>query len=257
MPETLREVKPYRGTLRERIVYEDEHLLCIDKPQGITSVAERDLPTSGLLELARREFDDIYICHRLDRHTTGTLLFAKTEAAHRHVSAQFEQRQVRKTYQTLLHGVHQWQGLIIEAPIGAAGKGLMRIDYMAGKESITVCNTLRTFKRHALVACHPFTGRTHQIRVHLMHIGHPVLGDVAYGGHGLFMSELKRNYKPTRARELGAERDDAPELPLNSAYVLHAAELILTHPATATELTLTAPPSNTLATCLKVLEKYD
>lgn len=242
-----RPVKPFKGKFQSLILHEDDHLLAINKPAGVPSLAERNDPGSGLLEMGRRYYPDLHICHRLDKFTTGVLLFAKTDEAYRNIAMQFEARTVRKEYRTLVRGVVQWQGLVVEAPLSANSKGVVRIDYMEGKESITVFNTVRVYKDYTHISAHPFTGRSHQIRVHLAHIGSPIVGDTLYGGTGLLLSELKRRYKPTTEEEL----------PLNAGYVLHALSLTLAHPATDAELMLEAPFSENLQTCLTVLERYN
>jgi 23S rRNA pseudouridine955/2504/2580 synthase len=242
-----RPVKAFKGKFQDLILHEDDHLLAINKPAGVASLAERNEPGTGLLEMGRRYFPDLSLCHRLDKFTTGVLLFAKTDDAYRNIAMQFEARTVQKEYRTLVRGAVQWQGLVVEAPLSANSKGVVRVDYMDGKECITVFNTVQAFKDYTLISAHPFTGRSHQIRVHLAHIGHPIVGDTLYGGAGLLLSEIKRRYKPTAEEEL----------PINAGYVLHALSLRLAHPATDAELAIAAPLSENLQTCLTVLEKYD
>lgn len=245
--QTERPIKPFKGKFRDIILYEDDELLAVNKPAGIASLEERNAPGTGMLEMARRDYESIKLCHRLDKFTTGVLLFAKSDESYRNVSMQFEDREIQKEYHTLIRGVVQWEGLVVEAPLSTNSKGIVRVDYLDGKDCITVFNTQKTFKDFTWVKAFPFTGRSHQIRVHLAHIACPIIGDTLYGGKGLFLSELKRGYKPTQEEEL----------PINAGYILHAFSLNLKHPTLNTPLHIEAPLSENLTTCLTVLEKYN
>ena len=246
------------GYLRERrkkrpkfdfadiILHEDDTLLAVNKPAGITSLAERENPNSGLLDIARRYHADLKLCHRLDRNTSGVLLFAKGDEAYRHVAMQFEGREVEKHYKTIVAGSHDWNNLVVDVPLAPISAGVVRVDHRDGRQSLTVFNTAERFRTHTYVDALPVTGRSHQIRVHLAHVGHPILGDELYGGPNLLLSTLKRGYKLT----------DDEERPLNDGYLLHAHGLVVTHPGTAKRVPFTAPLPKQLQVCLDVLRKY-
>jgi RluA family pseudouridine synthase len=163
------------------IVYEDEHLLVVDKPIGLSSIPERDLSVPSarsVLEAARGE--RLLIVHRLDKEVSGLLVFARDEATHRTLSMAFEQRRVHKTYLALAHGVIASDG-VIEKPIAQFGSGRMGVHEKKGKPSRTEYTVVERYAAHTLVHAHPITGRRHQLRVHFYAIGHPLVGDPRYG----------------------------------------------------------------------------
>jgi 23S rRNA pseudouridine955/2504/2580 synthase len=234
-------------SLTELIVYEDDTLLALNKPAGWATLAERNQPGTGLLDLVRETYPDIRVCHRLDKQTTGILLFAKTAEAYRDIAIQFEGRQVEKHYHALIHGSHALEGLLVEAPIHT-DDGVSRVDFQQGKASATLIQTHTAWRHFTLLDCQPFTGRAHQIRVHLAYIQCPIVGDALYGGDNILLSTLKRNYKPDREQE---------ERPLNKGFLLHSVSLGFTHPATGEPCKVEAPLNDNFDMCVGKLDKYD
>jgi tRNA pseudouridine32 synthase/23S rRNA pseudouridine746 synthase len=162
-------------------LYEDDHLIAVSKPSGQVTIPGRgDLPGLPLnVELERHLQRKVFPVHRLDRGASGIVLFAKDAATHRHLSLQFENRQVRKSYWVLAQGNIETGGLI-DQPLRVFGSGRMGI-HPAGKSSQTEYRVLEKLSGATLLEVNPQTGRRHQIRVHLYSIGHPVMGDALYG----------------------------------------------------------------------------
>ena len=232
----------------ELILFQDDDLVAINKPIGYTSLEERYEPGSGLLEKAKKIFPDIKICHRLDKYTTGILLFAKNPESYRHVSMQFQNRQAKKVYKTLIKSARHFENQEVNAPLSPIVKGIVRIDYAHGKKATTVFHSEKIFKHHTYLSCMPITGRSHQIRVHLAYLKCPMVGDLLYGGENLYLSEFKKRYK------LSGDQD---EYPLNDNYMLHSECLSILHPRTESPISFTAPLPKNLRVSLDLLEKYD
>ncbi len=197
------------------IVYEDDHFLVVNKPPFLSTLADRNSP-NNLQTLSKRYNESLSACHRLDKETSGAVLFSKSEEAYRHASIQFEDRKIQKIYHAVVDGLHSFSNEKIDLPILPLSKGVVKIDFRKGKDSVTYVNTLETFKRHSLIECKPLTGRMHQIRIHLCNKKAPIVNDQLYGGEPLFLSQLKRNYNL---------KADSEERPLIQRFGLHAQKI--------------------------------
>lgn len=169
-----------------------------------------------MLRLAKEYWPDAQVGHRLDKETSGILIFAKHPAAYRHISMQFEHRQVTKIYHAVSAGIHNFQGVLVNLPILPMKTGSVKIDRTEGKEAETVFNTIDVFKAHTLIECLPITGRMHQIRIHLQCLKAPIVMDSLYGGEPIYLSDFKRKFKIAKEVE---------EQPLISRVALHARAL--------------------------------
>ncbi|MCX7822021.1 MAG: RluA family pseudouridine synthase [Syntrophobacterales bacterium] len=164
------------------IIYEDGNLITISKPSGIPSIPERRPTGNDLLSILSRERGEkFYVVHRLDKDVSGIILFAKDKETHRIMNRFFELRLIEKTYIALVHGIVKDREISVEAPLRRFGSGRVGVDYRKGKPSITHLRVIKRFSSSSLLTVFPRTGRSHQIRAHLYHIGHPIVGDQLYG----------------------------------------------------------------------------
>ena len=198
-----------------RILYEDEALLVYDKPAGINSDAQ------GILRLLKAYNSSLLLVHRLDRETTGILLFAKTKTIFESLVNQFKQFKIQKRYRVIVDGILEKPHGIVENYLAKkqayAGQSLWGVVKASqGLYACTEWERLKTGKNATLVNCFPKTGRTHQIRVHMAEMGHPIIGDFQYGKH------FRCTYRPSR-------------------YLLHAEEIQFCHPLTEQLVCLPAP----------------
>jgi len=169
------------------VLYEDDRLIAFNKPAGLLVHPGGGVFTWSLIHLARvaRPGTELHLAHRLDRDTSGVVLLAKDADANRHLKTIFREQLAEKTYWALCRGHPDWTTRLVNGPIGHAEGSAIRIKMAVrddGQEARTRVFVLARLKGGlSLVACHPRTGRTHQIRVHLDHVGHPILGDRIYG----------------------------------------------------------------------------
>lgn len=202
--------------LDDLIVAEDEHLVAINKPAGLLTIPAREGNEISLKGLLQQKYGNIFTVHRLDKETSGLVVFAKHEEAHKQLSQLFEGRDVEKFYQGLVIGKPMKEegsieGAIMEHP---AKKGVMVIN-RKGKPSHTDYKVLESFKAFSWMQFQIHTGRTHQIRVHMKDLGHPIVCDELYGdGKPILISSIKRNYK--------LSKDEQEERPILNRLGLHS-----------------------------------
>lgn len=208
--------------INNHIIRETENWIAIDKPSGLLSIPDREGNEISLKQLLKEKYGDIFTVHRLDRDTSGLIIFAKNEIAHKHLSLQFEDRQTRKIYQGLVSGSLPEKKGTIDAPIAQhpAMNGTMII-HRKGKESITDYEVLEDFSIYSHLRFRIHTGRTHQIRVHMKNAGHPIVCDPVYGdGKPVLVSSLKTRFK--LSKELEEERPILNRLALHSFQLAFA-----------------------------------
>ena len=234
------------------ILFEDESLIAVNKAAKVLSIHDRHRhELTNIYALLLEKYGEIYIVHRIDKDTSGVLVFAKTAAAHKSLSEQFEGRTTVKLYKAMVIGCPFEDEGRIEAGIAhhPTQLGLMCVS-SKGKESITEYRVLEKFKNYSLLECNILTGRTHQIRVHLKHIGHPLVVDFQYGGkESFFLSEFKK-----RKFNLGKWEEEVPML---SRVPLHAYSLTFNHPVSGEEMKLTAEMPKDMRAVLSQLAKWD
>jgi 23S rRNA pseudouridine1911/1915/1917 synthase len=218
------------------ILYEDESVIAVNKPAGMVVHAGAGVHSGTLVNALLHRFGTLSqaggelrpgIVHRIDKDTSGVIVVARTDAAHRHLAHQFQSRTVRKLYLAVVHGVLRTDSGVITTPItrDPVRRTRMTCATGAGRAAHTEWKVLRRFQRHTYVEVRIATGRTHQIRVHMASIGHPILNDRLYG---------------------------APPVPsLPSRFFLHAFRLQFVSPATNTNVTVTAPLPADLAAMIE------
>ena len=242
-PKRLHMNKP---DFKDLIVFEDEDYVLINKPPHVATLDERtaDNPFS-ILRMAKAYISDAQVCHRLDKETSGILAIAKNPEAYRHLSMQFEHRQVVKRYHAVVNGIHDFDSISVYLPIAQLTNGTVKIDRQKGKEAETIFNSIRAYKLHTLVNCYPMTGRMHQIRIHLTCLKAPIVGDGQYGGAHAFLSQIKKKFNLKK---------DTEEQPLIQRVALHARALTFTR-LNDEEITVEAPYPKDFEALVRQLEK--
>ena len=210
-----------------KIIYEDESILVVDKPAGLPVLPdgwEKDAPY--LLSQLEEDFGNVFIVHRLDKITSGVMVFARVAEVHRALNMQFENHEAQKTYHALVEGRPKWDEKVAKHPLRAnvGHKHRTMVDDKNGKPSETRFRVIKRYEESALFEARPVTGRTHQIRVHAYALGHPLLGDLLYG---------------------------AQETPGIPRPMLHAQTLSFIHPLTNERVKFTAPHPQDFEEALK------
>lgn len=203
-----------RFKVADSILFEDQDYVIVNKPPFISTLEDRNDPVN-VLKLVREVYADPQVCHRLDKDTSGALAIAKNPEAYRHLSMQFENREVVKIYHAVADGIHNFEAVEVDAPILKQNDGTVRIS-RDGKPAQTTFDTLEKYRHHTLVQCSPRTGRMHQIRIHLAKLGAPITGDEVYGGKPFFVSSVKKGFNLKKESE---------ETPLIKRMALHAFSL--------------------------------
>jgi 23S rRNA pseudouridine955/2504/2580 synthase len=205
------------ASLQSLIIKETEDYIFINKPPFLSTLADRT-ESITVLSLAKAYGEDIQVCHRLDKETSGVLLLAKNPEAYRNAAIQFEKRKIKKVYHAIADGIHDLSHEIVDLPLHITSSGYVKISHKRGKLAKTEFNTLEAFKKHTLIECMPESGRMHQIRVHLAALKASIAGDEQYGGKPLLLSAIKAKYNLSKAGE---------EQPVIKRFALHARTLSL------------------------------
>jgi len=239
------------------IVYEDEHLIALNKQAGIICHPAHAAQTGTLVNALAHYAEQLSrggepfrpgIIHRLDKNTTGIMLVAKSDEAHWRLARQFERRTIQKVYLAVVHGELELDGDVIDAPIGVHPVVQEKFAVMVrqnkidvGKNAVTRYEVAERYRGFTLVKLFPRTGRTHQLRVHMSWIGHPIVGDSLYGGQPLSVAEITGR---------GSTQ------PLMPRQALHAWRLRFVHPILEKRMELEAPFPEDFKRLISLLRRH-
>jgi len=234
------------------IIHEDEAMVIVNKPPFFLTIPDRYAPEKpNLYHFLQKKYGQIFVVHRLDKETSGILVFAKTEEAHKGLSQQFSKRTADKYYYTLVEGrMHLEEGVIDKAIAPSPTQQGRMIVHTSGKASLTHYKVIEYFENFTLVEANIKTGRTHQIRVHFEAMGYPLAVDPIYSRRqAFFLSEIKkRRYKSNKNEE---------ERPLISRSILHAQRLSIDHPTRQERMEFTADLPKDFSAVIKQLRKWN
>ena len=231
------------------ILFENEKLVAVNKPSGMLTLPDRhDAELQSLRGILQKHYGTLFVIHRLDKDTSGVIIFAKDEATHKYMSALFEGREIQKEYTGFVHGSPEPAEGSIKEPIAEhpAKNGTMMIHHK-GKASHTDYIVLEAFQKFSLVKFIIHTGRTHQIRVHCKFIGHPIVCDPLYGdGKPVLLSSFKKKFKLSKNEE--------EERPILARLGLHAQKLVF-NDMNGEEVSIEAPMPKDMRALLSQLRK--
>jgi 23S rRNA pseudouridine1911/1915/1917 synthase len=236
------------------VIYEDDDLIILNKPPDLIVHPARGNKHGTLVNALAHYSEQLSsglgefrpgIVHRLDRNTTGVMVVTKHDMAQWKVAKQFELRQVEKSYLAIVHGTPELTADRIDLPLGVHPK--IREKYAirpeTGKEAVTFYEVIEAFRGFSLIHCKPRTGRTHQIRVHLSHLKHPIVADDMYGGKLVYPWQL-------------ADAEPTVEEPVITRCALHAWTLEFTHPTTEQRVKFEAPLPDDMQHLLTLLRHH-
>lgn len=227
-------------------------MIAFDKPSGVLVTPNRWNHKQGCLVNLIHEVvsPEAFNAHRIDAETSGVILFAKNKSILKTVAQLFERREIKKLYLALVYGAppHAPMNVIANLIKNPAQPGLMSIVPEGGMKTETSVSIIKQWSQHSLLEIYPITNRAHQIRIHLVHIGCPIIADNLYGsGTPLLLSEIKPNYSFSRER---------PETPLIGRLALHASSISFTHPITNKAIKIEAPLPKDFKIAIKYLDKF-
>jgi len=231
------------------IIFEDDNIIVVDKPAQLLVLSDRynqSLP--NLNRMLKDELGEVFVVHRIDKETSGVIVFAKNAEAHAALNSQFENREVEKTYYAIVVGSPLENHGTIDAPIMESQRhpGIMKLDEKRGKPAATNYKVIENFDGYALVELIPATGRMHQIRIHLASIGLPIICDRIYGdGKPFFLSQVKTRYF-----------SEGEEKPLLSRTALHASSISFMDRLREQRLSFSAEMPKDMRSVLKYLRKF-
>ncbi len=244
------------------IIYEDNDILVVNKQANLIVHPARGYKSGTLVNALVHYSQSLSsingdfrpgIVHRLDRNTTGVIIVAKTDTAHWRLAHQFERRKTKKIYYAVVQGTMELDADVISLPLDKhphiREKYAVRPE--SGKEAVTTYEVIRQYRGYALVKLMPKTGRTHQLRVHMSAIKHPIVADTMYGGKVMTLEQLADG-QPVPAGECRLKPNDV----VIDRHALHAAELFIRHPQSGKEHHFQAPLTDDMKLLVDLLDRF-
>lgn len=230
-------------------IYKDEDILVVNKAPGIPVIPGRNLKVRSLVELLKSTYkQEIFVNHRIDRFTSGIVLFALNKEAHSAINTQFQNNEVKKVYQCICVGKANTEETLIDRPIFIDSRSQKVSIQPKGKKSISYYQALESAQNFHKVQVRIETGRTHQVRVHMASEKLPIIGDELYNKKPFyFLKDIKKKYSESKNKE---------SRPLISRQALHAYELSFEHPTKKEVMHFSAEWPKDMKACWKVLQKY-
>jgi 23S rRNA pseudouridine955/2504/2580 synthase/23S rRNA pseudouridine1911/1915/1917 synthase len=230
-------------------IYEDDRIIALNKPAGFLTLPDRyDRSAPSLVRLLESVYENIFVVHRIDKETSGTIIFAKDAEAHKMLNEQFMEHSLQKVYHTVVRGSFNKEEIEVDIPIMAnpAGKAMM-VPSARGKYALTILRPLEKYRLASLLECNLITGRQHQIRVHCSTIGYPLLVDSLYSEVSEFnLSSIKKRFNL---------RKNDVEVPVIKRLTLHSYSLKFEHPD-GNEMKLIAEYPKDFSVLVNILRKY-
>lgn len=227
--------------IENHILHIDDHLIVLNKPAGLRVIPDGYDPSlPNVRDMLNALYSKTWVVHRLDKDTSGVLLFARDAATHRELSLQFENRSIQKQYHLIVKGIPDWNTRTVNLPLCVNGDRKHRtvVDFSKGKSAETEFSVKERFSHHTLLTAAPHSGYTHQIRAHISAAGFPILGDSLYWKAGAHLS--KSNTPSPRPSSS----------PLIGHVALHAAQITIFDIYTKEHISFTAPPPSELLNCM-------
>jgi 23S rRNA pseudouridine1911/1915/1917 synthase len=234
--------------MKFEVIFQNEDFIAINKPSGLLSIPDRLGKDPSVKSTLQEQSGKIFTVHRLDKDTSGLIVFAKNEETHRSLSQKFEGRDVQKFYLGLVNGTLMNKKGTIDVPIMEhPGKTTLMMTHKKGKPSITDYEVLEEFGIYSWLQFQIHTGRTHQIRVHMKHLGNSIVCDDLYGeAQPVLLSSIKRKFK--------LSKNEFEERPILNRLALHSHQLKFTD-AKGNQFELEAPLPKDLKATLQQLRK--
>ncbi len=231
-------------------IFEDDDIIVINKPSGILSIPDRyDHTLPSLYKILGDIYEKIFVVHRLDKGTSGIMVFAKNAESHKSLNDQFQNQEITKIYHAILKGRMIEDKMEVDIPLAHnPRKAGQMIPSARGKESLSIIKILESFRAATLAEVNLISGRQHQLRVHCSAIGNPLIVDDIYGDSSEFyVSSVKRRFNLKKGTE---------EKPIMNRISMHARSLKFNHPETSEQLEFQAEYPKDFAAVLQVLRKY-
>ncbi|TDH25533.1 RluA family pseudouridine synthase [Segetibacter sp. 3557_3] len=235
--------------MKPEILFENDSIIAVNKPSGLLSIPNRMGQEVSLKTLLQDSLGKVFTVHRLDKDTSGVIVFAKTEESHKHLSKIFEGRDVEKYYTGVVNGtLMNKEGSIDASIMEHPGKQTKMIIHKKGKPSLTDYKVIEEFGGYSFVDFRIHTGRTHQIRVHMQYLGNPIVCDELYGdGKPILLSSIKRKFK--------LSKNEFEERPIMNRLALHS-RLLKFNDEHGIPLEIEAPLAKDLKALLQQLRKH-